>query len=303
MHSLDVSTIGRSSVDLYGDRMGGDWTTMRVFAFDHRMQLEEMAGYTPAKGGAFKELCLEAALRVQDGRPGYGILCDNRIGKRALHAASGTGLWIGRPCEWPGSRPLELEPELGADCGGLEAWAREDVVKVLCFCHPDDDAGMRAAQEATVRRLFEASRRNGLEFLLEVIPSKVGPVDDMTTARLIEQFYAIGVYPDWWKLEPMVTAAAWENAIAAIEAHDRHTRGIVVLGLDAPEAELAASFAVAAAFPLVRGFAVGRTIFGAVARDWLAGRIDDEAAVSAMAARYARLCAVWDEARAAAVAA
>ncbi len=284
-------------------RMGGDWTTMRVFAFDHRMQLEEMAGYTPAKGGAFKELCLEAALRVQDGRPGYGILCDNRIGKRALHAASGTGLWIGRPCEWPGSRPLELEPELGADCGGLEAWAREDVVKVLCFCHLDDDAGMRAAQEATVRRLFEASRRNGLEFLLEVIPSKVGPVDDMTTARLIEQFYAIGVYPDWWKLEPMVTAAAWENAIAAIEAHDRHTRGIVVLGLDAPEAELAASFAVAAAFPLVRGFAVGRTIFGAVARDWLAGRIDDEAAVSAMAARYARLCAVWDEARAAAVAA
>ncbi|MCO6728917.1 DUF2090 domain-containing protein, partial [Streptomyces sp. CHA16] len=29
-------------------RMGGDWSTMRVFAFDHRMQLEEMDGYTPA---------------------------------------------------------------------------------------------------------------------------------------------------------------------------------------------------------------------------------------------------------------
>ena len=53
----------------------------------------------------------------------------------------------------------------------------------------------------------------------------------MTNARLIEQFYAIGVYPDWWKLEPMKTHAGWENAIAAIEAHDRHTRGIVVLGL------------------------------------------------------------------------
>ena len=281
-------------------RMGGDWSTMRVFAFDHRLQLEEMPGYTLEKGGAFKELCLKAALQVQDGQGGYGILCDNRIGRRALHAASGTGLWIGRPCEWPGSRPLALEPELGADCGGLEAWAREDVVKVLCFCHPDDDAAMRANQEATVKRLFEASRRNGLEFLLEIIPSKVGPVDDMTTATLIGQFYAIGVYPDWWKLEPMVTAAAWQNAIDAIEEHDRHTRGIVVLGLDAPEAELAASFAVAAAFPLVRGFAVGRTIFGAVARDWLAGRISDDAAVAAMAERYARLCGIWDAARAAA---
>ncbi|WP_028710299.1 bifunctional 5-dehydro-2-deoxygluconokinase/5-dehydro-2-deoxyphosphogluconate aldolase [Paracoccus pantotrophus] len=277
----------------------GDWSTLRVFAFDHRAQLEEMAGYSLEKGGAFKQLCLRAALRVQDGRPGYGILCDDRIGRRALHAASGTGLWIGRPCEDPGSRPLELEPELGPDCGGLAEWARQDVVKVLCFCHPEDDAETRAAQEATVKRLFTAARRNGLEFLLEIIPSKVGPVDDGTAAALIRRFYGAGIRPDWWKLEPMTTAAAWQNAIDAIEEHDRHTRGIVVLGLEAPEAELAASFKVAAAFPLVRGFAVGRTIFGAVARDWLAGRIGDEEAVQEMAARYQNLCAIWDAARAA----
>ncbi len=277
-----------------------DWPDYRIFAFDHRMQLEEMAGYTPARGASFKQLCLQAALRVQDGRPGYGILCDNRIGRAALHAASGTGLWIGRPCEWPGSRPLSLEPELGADCGGLEAWAREDVVKVLCFCHPSDDAAMRAAQEATVRRLWEASRRNDLEFLLEVIPSKVGPVDDRTTATLIRQFYAAGIYPDWWKLEPMKTAAGWRNAIAAIRESDPHTRGIVVLGLDAPEAELRASFEVAAAFPLVKGFAVGRTIFGEVARGWMSGALTDAAAVEEMAARYARLAEIWDAARRAA---
>jgi 5-dehydro-2-deoxygluconokinase len=277
-----------------------DWADYRIFAFDHRLQLEEMAGYTPAKGGAFKELCLTAALQVQDGRPGYGILCDNRIGRSALHAASGTGLWIGRPCEWPGSRPLSLEPELGLDCGGLEPWARENVVKVLCFCHPDDDAATRAAQEETVKRLWQASRRNDLEFLLEIIPSKVGPVDDSTTARLIRQFYAAGIYPDWWKLEPLKTHAAWAQAIAAIEENDPHTRGIVVLGLDAPEAELSASFGVAAAFPLVRGFAVGRTIFGDVARGWMAGDLSDDAAVAEMAARFARLSGIWDAARAAA---
>lgn len=234
---------------------------------------------------------------MADGRSGYGILCDNRIGRAALHAASGTGLWIGRPCEWPGSRPLEIEPELGPDCGGLQEWARENVVKVLCFCHPDDDAATRRDQEATVKRLFTAARRNGLEFLLEVIPSKVAPVDDETTATLIRQFYAAGIYPDWWKLEPMVTRTAWANAIAAIEAHDRHTRGIVVLGLDASEADLAASFEVAAEFDLVRGFAIGRTIFGEVAQGWLAGTIDDAEATDRMAERYARLCAIWDSAR------
>ena len=278
-------------------RNAGDWSTMRVFAFDHRLQLEEMDGYTLAKGGEFKELCMKASVQVQDGRDGYGILCDNRIGRSALHAASGSGLWIGRPTEWPGSRPLTLEPELGTDFGGLNQWAKENVVKCLCFCHPDDDAATRADQEATVKRLFEASRRNGLEFLLEVIPSKVGPIDDETTPTLIRQFYEIGVYPDWWKLEPLKTADAWAKAVAAIEEYDLHTRGIVVLGLDAPEAELAASFEVAAGFGLVKGFAVGRTIFGDAARAWMKGEMSDEAAIEQMAARYTRLCQVWDTAR------
>ena len=275
----------------------GDCSTMRVFAFDHRAQLEQIEGATPARIGAFKELCLQAALQVKGDRDGYGILCDGRFGRRALHAASGTGLWIGRPVEWPGSRALAPEPEIGPDCGGLSEWARENVVKVLCFCHPDDTPEMRAAQEAVVSRLFASARRNRLEFLLEIIPSKVGPVDDQTTAALINRFYDIGIFPDWWKLEPMRTARGWANAVAAIKAHDPHTRGILVLGLDAPEDALAASFRIAAGFDLVKGFAVGRTIFGAVARQWFQGMLTDAAAVDEMSARYARLCAIWDAAR------
>ncbi len=274
-----------------------DWTTLRTFAFDHRMQLEEMEGYTPQKGSAFKELCLDAALQVQAGQNGFGILCDNRIGRTALHRASGTGLWIGRPTELPGSRPIELEPELGEDFGQLGEWARENVVKLLVFAHPDDDAETRARQERRVKRLFTAARRNGLEFLLEIIPSKVGAVDDETSAILINQFYAAGIYPDWWKLEPFKTDPAWTNAVAAIESNDPNVRGIVVLGLEAEEAELAKSFALAARQHLVRGFAVGRTIFGNAARAWMRGEISDAEARDEMATKFRRLCEIWDTAR------
>jgi len=275
----------------------GDWSTMRVFAFDHRKQMEEMPGATTDRIGAFKNLCLTAALQVADGRPGHGILCDGRLGRQALYRAAGQGLWIGRPAESPGARPLQFEPELGPDCGGLTEWPLDHVVKCLCYCHPDDDAATWAWQEAAVLRLFTAARRNRLEFLLEVIPSRVGPVDDTTTPAIIERFYRLGVSPDWWKLEPFTTAAAWAGAAAAIRGHDPHVRGIVVLGLDAPADELAASFALAAAEPLVRGFAVGRTIFGDAARNWFAGTIDDAAAIATMAANYRNLCAVWDRAR------
>ncbi len=279
----------------------GDWSTMRVFAFDHRMQLEAMAeeaGVPADRIGAFKLLCLDAARRVAGDDPGYGLLCDGRLGRDALYAAAGTGLWIGRPAEWPGSRPLTLEPELGLDCGGLGEWPLEHVVKVLCFYHPDDTAELRAEQEATVKRLFEAARRNRLEMLLEVIPSKVGAANDETVGRIIDRFYEIGVYPDWWKLEPMKSEASWANACAAVQRNDPYTRGIVVLGLDAPQAELQESFRLAARFDLVKGFAVGRTIFGEAARNWLAGRISDQQAVEDMAGRYRSLCRIWDEARA-----
>jgi 5-dehydro-2-deoxygluconokinase len=275
-----------------------DWSTMRVFAFDHRMQLEAMEGATPEKIGAFKELCLKAALRVSAGQHGYGILCDSRLGRDALYQAAGTGLWIGHPVEWPGSRPLRLEPEIGPDFGGLSEWPLEHVVKVLCFYHPDDSPETKAAQEDTVRRLFHACRRNRLEMLLEIIPSKVGPVDDLTSAMVIRRFYDLGIFPDWWKLEPFATNAAYAAACAAITENDPHVRGIVVLGLDASEAELASSLALAAGHPLVKGFAIGRTIFGDAARAWLNDQMTDEAAIAMMADRYKRLCAVWDDARA-----
>src|SRR5690606_16242173 len=122
----------------------GDWSEMRVFAFDHRAQLEAMAGANPARIGRFTELCLEAAGQVAGGRPGYGILCDGRLGAQALWKAAGTGLWLGRPAELPSSRPLRLEAELGPDCGGLGEWPKGQVVKVLCFCHPDDTPAMWA---------------------------------------------------------------------------------------------------------------------------------------------------------------
>jgi 5-dehydro-2-deoxygluconokinase len=247
--------------------------------------------------GAFKLLCLAAAREVSGGRQGYGVLCDGRLGRDALYAAAGTGLWIGRPVEDPGSRPLrlEIEPDYGS---ALVEWPVEHVVKVLCFYHPADDPALKADQEATVVRLARAARANRLELLLEIIPSKVAPVTDTTSAEIIERFYALGVYPDWWKLEPMRTDAAWANACAAVARNDPHARGIVVLGLDAPTEELAASFAVAARHDLVKGFAVGRTIFAETARAWLGGAVTDAEAIAAMATKYERLCRLWDEARA-----
>ena len=271
------------------------WPELRVFAFDHRAQFEAMAeaaGAPMERIGAFKLLCLEAARAVAGTGAGFGVLCDERLGREALQRAAGTALWLGRPVERPGSRPLRLE--IGDDpTAALADWPAGTVVKVLCFYRPDDPRDLRHDQEQVVTRLARAARANGLELLLEVIPSRHGPTDDGTTAAIIRRFYEIGVYPDWWKLEPMQTQPAWQAACQAITDHDPHCRGIVVLGLEATQEALSASFAIAAKHDLVKGFAVGRTIFANAATAWFAGKIDDAQAVAEMKQKYTALCEIW----------
>ena len=56
-----------------------------------------------------------------------------------------------------------------------------------------------------------------------------------------------------------------------VAAHDPLCHGALLLGLDASEEQVVRSFEVAARHPVCRGFAIGRTIFGAPARDWFGG--------------------------------
>ncbi|MFZ6044481.1 2-deoxy-5-keto-D-gluconate 6-phosphate aldolase domain-containing protein, partial [Vibrio natriegens] len=67
----------------------------------------------------------------------------------------------------------------------------------------------------------------------------------------------------------------------------------VLLGLDAPQEELEAVFAAAATQSIVKGFAVGRTLFGQPSREWLAGKIDDETLVKHIKVNYHNLITLW----------
>jgi 5-dehydro-2-deoxygluconokinase len=271
---------------------------LMALAIDHRAQLEKLAddaGAPRERISRFKRLAVEAAAAVAAGRPGYGMLLDGKYGREALFRAADHDFWIGRPVEEPGSRPLDFE--FGGSLGAkLVEWPVAHTVKCLCFYHPDDPEEMKTRQERELLRLADATRTIGRELLIEIIASKHGQIADDTVARVIERLYAIGVEPDWWKLEGQANAAAWDNIAAVLDANDPLCRGIMLLGLEAPESELAEAFAIARRCDWVRGFAVGRTIFVDPALQWFAGRIDDAAAVRAMADSFQRLCALWRDA-------
>ena len=222
------------------------------------------------------------------------MLLDGTYGREALFRAADHDLWIARPVERPGSRPLRFETE---DLGShLAEWPVTHVIKCLCFYHPDDPATLRAEQEERLLALHDAARTTGRELLVEIIAGKHGPLAEGTVATVLRRLYDLGIRPDWWKLEPQATSAAWQQIGEVIRARDPFCRGVVLLGLEASEDVLEEAFRVAASDPIVKGFAVGRTIFAEPADAWLRGRMDDEAAVAAMAQRFSRLADAWKNA-------
>ncbi|MBZ9893650.1 5-dehydro-2-deoxygluconokinase [Mesorhizobium sp. BR1-1-6] len=277
-----------------------DIPSLMAFACDHRVQLEDVAAKTGADASRiedFKVLTVKAAAKVAAGRDGYGMLLDERHGREAMFEfARHSFAWLGRPVELPGSRPLRFE--FSQDIGSqLTEWPVDHCIKCLCFYHPDDPPGLKEEQQQKLRTLFEAARKVGRELLIEIIAGKHGKLDDTTIPRALEELYALGIKPDWWKLEPQASAGAWMKIEAVILKNDPWCRGVVLLGLEAPQDELETAFAATAKAPIVKGFAVGRTIFINAAEQWLSGRMSDDEAIADMASRFEQLTEAWLAAR------
>ena len=302
LNHIHWSTTRASRQDL-AERLG-QTPHLMALAIDHRAQFEtiaERAGAPRERIGQFKALALAAALEVRQAYPqlpaaAFGLLIDETYGREALFRAADHGLWIARPVEEPGSRPLDFEGS-GSLAAKLIEWPLIHTIKCLSFYHPDDPTELRARQDRELDRVHDAARTLGRELLIELIAGKNGSLEDTTLARLIDHLYRRGIRPDWWKLEAQKSATAWANIAAVIAANDAACRGILMLGLDAPIADLTEAFELAAPCPWVRGFAVGRTIFARPAEAWLNKSIDEAEAVRQMATTFRQLVETWLRAR------
>ncbi|MCS5960612.1 DUF2090 domain-containing protein [Klebsiella pneumoniae subsp. pneumoniae] len=102
--------------------------------------------------------------------------------------------------------------------------------------------------------------------------------------------------PDWWKLPPL-SSASWQQITALIEREDPWSRGILILGLTPLPTNCAPVSPRRPHNPMIKGFAVGRTIFGQPSRRWMQGELSDEALIEEVKRNYLTLIGYWREAR------
>lgn len=273
------------------------WDNLCIMAYDHRAQFIELCEATGAnleRIKYLKKLILQAHYEVEKeaGLQGRcGLLCDSTFGQEVLNSVTGKGWWIGRPIEMPLSRPLRLEHgNIGSQ---LVDWPSEHIVKCLCLYSPDDDDVIRLQQEELLTEIYQSTCKSGHELLLEIIlPPSVSSGEGDLYIDALRRLYTLDIKPDWWKIPPQ-EKLVWPKISDVITQNDPYCRGVVLLGLDASHEELQLGFNNAAGQSIVKGFAVGRTLFGAPSRGWLEGDLDDRQTIEHIKARYHQLIFLW----------
>jgi myo-inositol catabolism protein IolC len=287
-------------------------------AFDHRSVLRTICA--EALGCRVEDVgrgrLLEAKALVVDAllscRPvdgaGIGLLIDEDLGADQARRAHDAGLGLAMPIEVSGAPSFELEfgDEMLRHLQGFAV----DYAKALVYLNPELEDSYRSQIDAVVRALGSIAEA-GLGTMLEVVVTPTAAqlalhdgdarrFDRETRPALVCQtihdFYAAGAQPTLWKLEGLDSREDYARVQAALFAHDRDARCLVLgrgLSLDRVREWLQ----LAAAQDAFCGFAVGRTIWQAPVAGFLAGELDRDAARVEISDRFAEMISDFREAR------
>jgi myo-inositol catabolism protein IolC len=234
---------------------------------------------------------LAAIGRSRVDRKEAGALVDATYGGIAIDKLRTRGVRFAVPVEASGMREFEFEhPDWRQRLDAIRpAWA-----KVLVRYNPRGDAEMNGQQRDRLLDVQAGARELRVGFLFELLvppePTQRGPEFDTATrpglvVQAIEELRAAGIEPDLWKIEGFEQRADCEAVAAVAQAP------CVVLGRGADAAAVERWLRAAAG--VFDGFAIGRSIWWEPCQSFVAGTMERDLAVAAIADRYGHFVDVY----------
>lgn len=295
--------------------------TLFLLAFDHRGSFqkdlfgvqgepngEQTAAIVDIKHLIF-EAMVEAVGRGLDGRHA-GVLVDEQYGGDVPEHAKAAGLVLAMPVERSGLEIFDFEygPDFGAHIERLDP----DYNKVLVRYNVDGDRGGNEVQCSRLKELSDWLAAHDRKFLFELLvpatSEQLESVDGDTARydlelrpelmrRAIAELQGNGIEPQIWKIEGLDRREDNEMIAAQARSGGRDHVECIVLGRDAADDQLDAWLRAAAGLESFMGFAIGRSIWLDLLKQFVAGDIQRAAAVTGIADRYLAFIDVYREAQ------
>jgi myo-inositol catabolism protein IolC len=228
-----------------------------------------------------------------------GLLVDEEYGWDVARRARAAGRRLAMPVEKSGQN--EFDFEFGSDFGRhIEAFD-PTFAKVLVRYNPAGDRELNARQADRLRHLSDWLHARGRTFLFELlVPAEehqlavLGGSKERFDAELrpalvvetMRELQAAGVEPDIWKIEGFEHREDCERAAEQARSGGRDHVICIVLGRGADTTKVRHWLAQGAGVPGYAGFAVGRTLWWDELVGYVAGDLDRDQAVDAIATNY-----------------
>jgi len=292
-----------------------------LMPFDHRTSfVKAMYGLTMPLTSAQKAVVEAGKTVIYDGLKltiakgvvgkAAGVLVDEEFGAAILRDAKERGLVTCVAVEKSGQE--EFAFEYGDEWQlHIDSFA-PTFAKALLRYNPEGDQAMNRRQAAHLKQVADYCHRRGYGFLVELlVPMTREQSDRLGGDRrvydrdlrpslmiaTIKELQQAGVEPDIWKIEGLDRRADCEAVVAAARREGRDAVNCIVLGRGSDEAGILSWLRAAAPVPGFIGFAVGRTTFWDALAGLRDGKIDRDAAVGAIANRYAEWVRTFTSAR------
>lgn len=273
-----------------------------VLAADHRWQWHEWCDANRRPRSVIPELkaiAVEGFLAARERSAAVAakgaMLLDEQYAAPLIRDLSRRGVLVAAPAERAGAFPLEWA------CEPFWASLTGSMAKVLVRYRPDDAEERVETERRRLRELGDWCRAHDHRWMLEVVVP-CAPDDDerefarhgrpAAVAQYIEQAYAAGIVPTYWKMEGTTSGEAAAAVDAAIRAQSGV--GFLVLGKAAPLTTIAQWFQAARTMPSSSGFAIGRSIYWDPAARFATGEIGRAEAVAAVTETYLATIALWE---------
>jgi 5-dehydro-2-deoxygluconokinase len=277
--------------------------TSRVYmlASDHRWQWEEWCDRERVARTRIREVksivvraFMSSRAESTDVARFGALLLDRVYGTDAVADAQAAGIPVGTPVEKAGVFPLTWQ-----DTPFHRGLAGNSFAKVLVRYRPEWEEEAKREQMDKLLEMQSWCRDQGMTLLIEIVIMRRDEDEDDFEERgrpallseLIRSAYTRDLVPDVWKIEGTSSAEGAAVIDAAIRERDRPRQ--VILGKGADPALIGRWFDVAAPLPSTAGFAIGRSVFWDPGTAYLKGKIDFNAAASAMSATYLSLVDAW----------
>ncbi|MBI2790555.1 MAG: DUF2090 domain-containing protein [Gammaproteobacteria bacterium] len=206
-----------------------------------------------------------------------------------------SGIFVVRAIEAPNEVPLRFQgnPDITHT---LLNWPKSHAVKATVIYHPDDKYALRGQQEATLSTLYRAARASSHEFIVELSPPTNSLITASTLSHIMQRFYEIGIYPDWWQISSPRDNRSWDSIQRVISEYDKYCRGVILLGHSATIEQLPILFN-AAKHECCNGFAVSKSIFQSQLELWFAQKMADDAFIDVVQHRFEQVVTLWEQAK------